>query len=777
LLFRGDIVTTFSGETVTKLRVLSLLALGILVCALGFAGCSGSNTIAITLSAPQTSLNPGQTVTIIASLTNDVNNAGVTWTLTGAGSLSGNTTTSVVYTAPTDVAVSTTATVTATSIANTTITATESVTLNAVLTITTTSLPSAILGVPYDAFINAAGAPAPFTWIVKSGTIPPGLTFLATSTSTSAEISGTATTLGTYNFTVQVTDSSDATVTQALSITVNVPPPLSVVTGSLPVGTVNMPYPQTTLQANSGVPPYSWNLIDGTTLPLGFVTPLPTNGTISGTPVVSGNFPITVQVKDSSTPNPQTATANLNITINQGTTNNSLLSGNYAFSVRGFDENGLFVAAGSFIADGMGNISSGVMDTNDTVNPSLNQSFSGTYSINLNGLGSLILNLSPTVSRIFELSMQAGGNANIVEFDDTRGFKGNSALNSGVLLRQDPTTFFTTSITGGYAFGFLGIDSSENRFGMAGDFQADGVGGNITSGLFDSDDANSVTAASVPFSGTYSVASNGRGLATFGTSSYSFYVVNATELLAVEIDPFVPGGTNPLVSGTILQQSDTPFGNGSLVGFGVFELTALAASTGESQVGLFQADGSVDFSLTSDQNSAGMPASPAGNGTYSVATNGRVALTPSLTGSGFQNTTPTSPQPVLYLVSLNEAFIIGTDPEVSFGFMALQSGAPFTPASLSGTYAGGSLAPVDPNVSNVVSTAVAGSDTLNVTAYASGPNGLSFNQGVDATAVAASGRVVATQNKVTVDILYMVSPTEFFQLSADPTARVDIFQQ
>jgi hypothetical protein len=761
---------------VRKLRLLSLLALGILVCALVFAGCSGSNTIAVTLSTPETSLNPGQTATITATLTNDTNNQGVTWSLTGVGALSGNTTTSVVYTAPTSISVSTTATITATSVANTTITATQSVTLNAVLTITTTSLPAGILGVPYDSFVNAAGAPAPFTWTVISGSLPPGLTFLPTSTSTSAEITGTPTVLGTSNFTVQVTDSSDASVTQALSITVNRPPPLSVATGSLPDGTVNTKYSQT-LEASSGVQPYTWSLIDGTTLPLGFVSPLPPSGLISGTPVVSGTFPFTVQVKDSSTPTPQTATANLSITINQGVTTNSLLNGNYAFSVRGFDENGLFVAVGSFIADGMGNISAGVMDTNDTMNPSLNQSFSGTYSINRNGLGSLILTLSPTASRTFELSMLVGGNANIVEFDDTGGFAGNSARNSGVLLRQDPTVFTKALGAGGYAFGFLGIDSGRNRFGLAGEFQSDGAG-NFTSGLLDSDDARSGTSGSVPFiSGGYTVSPNGRWTANIktaqGTTGYSFYVVNLNELLVVETDAFSTGGY-PLVSGTILQQSNVSLGDGSLTGLSVFEVTALNASTAESQVGLFSGNGSGGFSLTSDQNIGGTLTSEPlmGSGSYSVdPTTGRVTVT-LLSGSGFQNS-----QPVFYLVTTNQAFIIGTDPEVSSGFVTPQSGSPFTPASLSGTYAGGSLAPVDSSVSNVVSTAVAGSGTLNVTAYASGPNGLSFNQDVETTAVASDGRVVVTQNQGTVDILYLVSPAEFFSLSADPTARVDIFQQ
>jgi hypothetical protein len=147
LLFRKDIVTTFSGEIVRKFRPLCLLLVGILVYWLAFSGCSGSGAITITLSTSETSLNPGQTATVIATLTNDKLDQGVTWTLTGPGTLSGNTTTAVVYTAPATVAVATTATIMATSVANTTVTATQSISLVAVLTITTTSLPGGLLNV------------------------------------------------------------------------------------------------------------------------------------------------------------------------------------------------------------------------------------------------------------------------------------------------------------------------------------------------------------------------------------------------------------------------------------------------------------------------------------------------------------------------------------------------------------------------------------------------------------------------------------------------------
>ncbi len=752
-----------------QFRVVSSLAVGILVWALIFAGCSGSNTITITLSpASGVSLNPGATQTITATLTNDTNNQGVSWTLSGPGQLSGNTTTSVVYTAPSSISTNTTATITATSIANSTITATESITLNAVLTITTTSLPSGTLQTPYNTFVNAAGATGTFTWSVTAGSLPPGLTFQTTSTSTSAEIEGTPTVLGTYKFTVQVTDSSSNSVTQALSITINTPPPLSVATGSLPNGTVGTTYNQA-LQASSGTPPYTWSVINNTTLPIGLS--LASNGTISGTPIASGAFNFEVQVVDSSSPQ-QNASANLSITINPGATDNARLNGNYAFSVRGFDANGLFVAAGSFFSDGKGNIPSGLMDVNQTGSFPTNPSFTGTYYVGQNGLGYMTFNIPAVGSRSFAFSMMAGGNANIIEFDDTNG---GGTRNSGVLLQQTTTPLFSnSSVKNNYAFGFLGIDSNKNRYGFAGYFNADG-NGTFTAGLLDSDDSSSGVSASVGFTGTYSVASNGRGTANIktaqGTTGYSFYIVNSTELLFVETDTFTSGGF-PLVSGTALSQSSV-----SLVAPAVFEVTGLdpSGSVAQSQVGIIGATPGATYTSTSDQNSGGTLTSPSGSGGYAVdATTGRVAFT---TGSsGFQNS-----QPILYLVSPNEAFIIGTDTAVSFGFMTAQQ----SNFALSGTYAGGSLPPVDPAVSNVVSIGIAGTNTLDLSQDISSSSGLSFSQTSETTAASAGNpsRVVVTQSANQTQILYLVSSTEFFALDApspatgDTTARVDIFQQ
>jgi hypothetical protein len=74
-------------------------------------------------------------------------------------------------------------------------------TSNYPLIITTQSLPAATVGVPYNATLTAAGGIPPYTWTIISGALPPGL-----SLSSAGVISGTPTSAGTFNFTVQVID-------------------------------------------------------------------------------------------------------------------------------------------------------------------------------------------------------------------------------------------------------------------------------------------------------------------------------------------------------------------------------------------------------------------------------------------------------------------------------------------------------------------------------------------------------------------------------------------
>jgi hypothetical protein len=115
---------------VRSFLVLALVGtLGILV------GCSSSGTpagipITIALSPGTASVNAKQTLNIVATVSNDPSNKGVSWALAGVGSLTNPTTTSVTYNAPSTVTSTSVATVSATSIANNTVSASSQITVS-----------------------------------------------------------------------------------------------------------------------------------------------------------------------------------------------------------------------------------------------------------------------------------------------------------------------------------------------------------------------------------------------------------------------------------------------------------------------------------------------------------------------------------------------------------------------------------------------------------------------------------------------------------------------
>ena len=181
------------------------------------------------------------------------------------------------------------------------------------VSITTSSLPSGTQNVGYSTTLAATGGKTPYTWSITSGSLPTGVTL----TASSGLIAGTPTQSGTFPITVQVKDSSSPaqTASQGFSIVIAAAgAPVSITTSSLPSGTQNVGY-STTLAATGGKTPYTWSITSGS-LPTG-VTLTASSGLISGTPTQSGTFPITVQVKDSSSP-AQTASQGFSIVIASG---------------------------------------------------------------------------------------------------------------------------------------------------------------------------------------------------------------------------------------------------------------------------------------------------------------------------------------------------------------------------------------------------------------------------------------------------------------------------
>lgn len=149
------------------------------------------------------------------------------------------------------------------------------------LIITTTSLPNAVVGQPYASAVTRTGGDPPFTWTIKSGSLPPGLTLQP-----GGGITGTPTGPGVNPLVFEVTD-SDKTVATSANLAINLT--LTVATSSLPNANQNAPY-TTTLQATGGVPPYTWSGPQGGWPPLLPLSLNASTGVISGTPNIPGPF-------------------------------------------------------------------------------------------------------------------------------------------------------------------------------------------------------------------------------------------------------------------------------------------------------------------------------------------------------------------------------------------------------------------------------------------------------------------------------------------------------
>lgn len=257
------------------------------------AGASDSSTLHLTLH-PAPSIGSGTLPDWTVgrpypntTLTNTGGQAPYTWSATNlpagltidptgptAGTVSGTPTVANTYSV----------TVTVTDSLGGTGTKTYVVTINAAPSITTGSIPSWTVSYPYTNFtMSSAGGTQPVSWSATD--LPTGL-----SMNSSGVITGTPTELGTFTPTVTVLDSADVIGTRSYTVQINSDP--SITTSSLPDGEQNVAY-STTVAGTSGTMPYTWS---ATGLPGGLT--ISSGGTISGTPTVTGTFPVDLSLTD-----------------------------------------------------------------------------------------------------------------------------------------------------------------------------------------------------------------------------------------------------------------------------------------------------------------------------------------------------------------------------------------------------------------------------------------------------------------------------------------------
>jgi len=701
------------------------LAVGLLagVVILLLNGCSSSSAqISITLTTANGVLSIDQsdptatppffpTLDVTAAVGGDTTGHGVTWMLatqtacsgngTGpgqCGTLTNNMPFSVTYTPPSGLSASLTVTLTATSITSPSVTKTATITVVLPPTFTLSScnppnpppdsllspcvLPSGQNGVPYissgssQVTIAFTGGVAPYSFNQPS--LPACLTMTTSTTSTTATISGTPCGSGTTTFSVTVVDNTNnpsaaaPPTSQTYQITINPPPPLSVLTTPLPAGQVNAPY-SASVVAQGGVPPLSWTLSPANSLPPGIAFNSST-GQFSGSPTAAaatgsscspaqaGVYCFTVQVQDSALPNHQVAPATplpLSISIRTPPplqiTTASLPNGTTAMGY-----SGPLNATGG-VPPYTWSITAGQLPSGLTLASQNN----GTGSISgtpiLVGASNFTVGVTdseiPAVTKTASFSITIAPNAN--------------NLSNNALLQ------------GPYAFLFTGFDDQGSVL-IAGQMTADGKG-NITAG---SEDANRVSGIVVgaTITGTYSIGSDGRGvmelISTFAnqapltedyhlvlnsTGGGSFFEDNSTKTST-------DGSFHTHGEATFKPQQGSGFTSSDFAGHYAFLLSGQDISAKPAALGgVVVANGSSNTLLPGmgDFNDAGTLSSAASiTGTFSDISGGRGSASLTFPLSGGQTTLNF----VFVFVSSSDLYFIECDSNSTTGICA--PGAP-----------------------------------------------------------------------------------------------------
>ena len=682
-----------------------LLSTGTLAVALVFAGCGGGGHKATPVSFSQTTLQAATDGTSYSqTLTVTGGTAPYTWTvssgalpagmtLSSSGVLSGTPTVSGTF--------NFSVTVTDSSKPVQSLTASYTLSVAAPpISISSSSLPAGIVGVAYSQALTAAGGTPPFTWTVSSGSLPAGLTL-----SSAGVLSGTPSAVGTFTFSIKVTDSSSPVQSLTSSYTLTIAaPPISITQPTLPAGTVNVAYSQT-LVATGGTAPFSWSLASGT-LPAGIT--LSSVGVLSGTPTTAGTYSFAVTVTDSGTPVQTATTGAVTLTIAPAArTGTALLQGQYFFKVDLFADGSPNSGShefyvGSLTFDGAGNITAGVTDLADDNYDADGGQVTGTYTIGRDGRGTLTLNLFQT--QVFALAVGAsttqGGVATRARFVQTDAVSDylnfGPDYSTGFLQLQDPTAFTNASLIGSDVFGWSGDTydgdaqiSLPQQGGLAlvgqiivGNDLNLAAGSTADIATNQTTDTNFALAGSVAPDNTAvgsstSFSTFGRALLNLTTTTYPngllpaqsvIYVIDANTSYVIS---YPQGSYEPLYSGYLLRQQPGTFSAGSLSGSAIAHGASTAVNgqaayagvdvltlygTSEAFVSRYNADGAGNLTTVTDANIAGSIISAQTNTlTYTVAASGRTtfsgAASPILwlsgTNAGFAITPPPAAQPLL----------------------------------------------------------------------------------------------------------------------------------
>jgi Putative Ig domain len=569
-------------------------------------------------------------------------------------------------------------------------------------TITSASTTTFVAGTAGNFQVTTTAIPT--AAITESGALPTGVTLHDNGDGTST-LGGTpaANSGGKYDLSITASNGISPSATQTFTLTVNDVPLI----GSSNTATFAVGQTQTFTVTATGYPAPS--IAESGALPNG-VTFNAGTGVLSGTPAAGteNSYPMVFTASNGVGSNyiqNFTLVVVVDPCAGAGAGSESLLKGQYAFLLKGFDNGSAtgetqrepVIIGGVFTFDGSGAVTTGTMDMNTSSSAGvLSQTVTGTYKVGGDGRACISISSEQGTQHyrtsLGNVSTGVASLGHMIDFDATGPFT------AGIMKKQDSSAFNTSQVTGNYVFGISSIQNSSTgggKFGAVGalNFSVGSItGGEMdfnNRGELDGNSANTTWPGS-PISvtaGTYSVSSTtGRGLLQFTPSGASqvnaiLYVVSAAEVFVMANDDQT-SNSGSLYAGELLQQSGTPFSanplSGSYVGYD--SGTSYAGGNGRTDIYLLgpMISGNNGLAGTGFRNDSDRFSYTNISGTYAVDSAGRM------------NVSGSNSEPILYLASTTQAFILAGNTSVDSGVFESQSGDLL---SVSGSYAFGTTDP------------------------------------------------------------------------------------
>jgi hypothetical protein len=498
--------------------------------------------------------------------------------------------------------------------------------------------------------------------------------------------------------------------------------PPSITTTALPSGIANTDY-SGTINVTGGAPGYVWT-VTGLSSEFTYFNTSGSTLTITGSPAKAESISIQVSAQDTLGVTAGPVTLTIQIAAGPNGTNNASLHGNYTCLLQGsIDDDGTrWASILNFQADGQGNFSNGIFDTNSYDIGSASGVVSGSYNVGADqsGMASIhtILTNNAAGVQTTQWALALSGNAQpatefrMIEADDL-GTLPSGQQGTAQCYLATPGAFVPATVSGSsFVFGMDGEDNRGNMKTTVGLFSA--TGGTLSNGYLDTTLGGTATDMATSFTGQYTapdpvwgrftLALNGAGSPT----GFTAYIIDASRMFI--LDNTSNDGEQ---AGNLRTQqtaaASTAVLNGPFVLYGRgAQFNSNSSIPTSFYANLFQGTGDGNGNLTIQQSYVNQAAIYSASG----STGGPLALIFDPIHLGRASFSTASGTTYLYFYDVNKAFkmSINSNGSVDSGRMEAQTQTSFSYSALVGNYLFGELP-----LLSVLPTAALGTNSLSST--------------------------------------------------------------